>query len=202
VLRPDSGDAVEAVLAGLAAAERAFGADVNTKGYRVLRQTSVIQGDGIGYRDIRRILRAVVDAGYSPESVAFGMGGGLLQRMDRDTLGLATKLCHIVYADGTAADIMKAPKTSPEKGSQPGVLAVKRIDGIPTAFPAEMVHPADDMLKVVYDGRPLEVGWESFDQLRARVEREWTALPRTADVLSPQLRKKRAQVAARIVAKN
>lgn len=29
------------------------------------------------------------------------MGGGLLQRLNRDTLSLATKLSHIVYADGT-----------------------------------------------------------------------------------------------------
>lgn len=35
------------------------------------------------------------------QSVGFGMGGGLLQRVNRDTLSLATKLCHIVYADGS-----------------------------------------------------------------------------------------------------
>lgn len=38
---------------------------------------------------------------WPPQSVAFGMGGGLLQRVNRDTLSLATKLSHIVYADGT-----------------------------------------------------------------------------------------------------
>ena len=36
VLRPDSGDPVEAVLAALKAAEKVFGADVNTKGYKVI----------------------------------------------------------------------------------------------------------------------------------------------------------------------
>jgi nicotinamide phosphoribosyltransferase len=126
------------------------------------------------------------------------MGGGLLQRVNRDTLSLATKLCHIVYADGSAVDTMKAPKTGPEKGSLPGVLAVKRVDGVPTAFPAEEVAPADDLLQVVYDGRPLAVQWESFDALRARVEREWTSLPPTADVLSPSLKAKRAAVAERL----
>lgn len=35
------------------------------------------------------------------QCVAFGMGGGLLQRVNRDTLSLATKLSHIVYQDGT-----------------------------------------------------------------------------------------------------
>ena len=35
VLRPDSGDPVEAVLAALKAAEKVFGVDVNAKGYKV-----------------------------------------------------------------------------------------------------------------------------------------------------------------------
>ena len=35
VLRPDSGDPVEAVLEALKAAEKVFGADLNGKGYKV-----------------------------------------------------------------------------------------------------------------------------------------------------------------------
>ncbi len=45
------------------------------------------------------------------QSVAFGMGGGLLQRVNRDTLSLATKLCHIVYADGSGEACAGAWKT-------------------------------------------------------------------------------------------
>lgn len=40
--------------------------------------------------------------------------------------------------------------------------------------------------------------WETFDELRARVEREWNALPPSADVLSPSLRAKRVTVAERL----
>ncbi|KAL4447532.1 hypothetical protein ABPG75_004751 [Micractinium tetrahymenae] len=198
VLRPDSGDPTDAVLAALRAAERAFGADVNGKGFKVPRGVGVIQGDGIDYHNIRHILEAVMEAGYSVQAVAFGMGGGLLQRLSRDTLSLATKLSHIVYADGTAVDTMKAPKTGPEKASLPGVLAVKRVNGIPTAFPAELVAPEEDMLQVVYDKRPVPVQWENFDELRQRVEREWAALPPTALVLAPELAAKRAAVAERL----
>ncbi len=36
VLRPDSGDPVEAIMMALQAGERAFGATVNKKGYKVL----------------------------------------------------------------------------------------------------------------------------------------------------------------------
>jgi nicotinic acid phosphoribosyltransferase len=49
--------------------------------------------------------------GYAAQNMAFGMGGGLLQKVNRDTMSFATKLSHIVYADGRAADVMKRPKT-------------------------------------------------------------------------------------------
>lgn len=97
---------------------------------------------------------------HPPQSVAFGMGGGLLQKVNRDTMSFATKLSHIVYADGTAADIMKATSSKP---SLPGALAVKRVRGIPTAFPADSgeVAPQDNLLQTVYDCRPLKVGRDS-----------------------------------------
>lgn len=90
VLRPDSGDPVEAVLLGLSAAEKAFGVTVNAKGYKVPIGCSVIQGDGINYKTMQMILDAVVEAGYSAESVTFGMGGGLLQRVNRDTMSFVS----------------------------------------------------------------------------------------------------------------
>jgi hypothetical protein len=35
-------------------------------------------------------------------------------------MSFATKLCHIVYADGRAADLMKQPQTDASKFSLPG----------------------------------------------------------------------------------
>ncbi len=49
------------------------------------------------------------------QAVVFGMGGGLLQKVNRDTMQFATKLCHVVYADGTARDIAKMPKSDAAK---------------------------------------------------------------------------------------
>ena len=91
------------------------------------------------------------------QAVAFGMGGGLLQKVNRDTMQFATKLCHIVYADGSARDIAKMPKTDVQKCSLPGVLAVKRVGGVPTAFPAHMVSLEENLLQVVYDSGPVKV---------------------------------------------
>lgn len=41
------------------------------------------QGDGIDINVMRDISTAVEQAGYSAENVAFGMGGGLLQKVER-----------------------------------------------------------------------------------------------------------------------
>ena len=46
---------------------------------------------------------------HASQNVAFGMGAGLLQKVNRDTMSFATKLSHIVYRDGTPRDIMKVP---------------------------------------------------------------------------------------------
>ena len=67
ILRPDSGDPLDAVLAALRAAEKVFGADVNKKGYKVPRGCGVIQGDGIDYNSLKRLLDGIIDAGYSIE---------------------------------------------------------------------------------------------------------------------------------------
>lgn len=76
------------------------------------------------------------------------MGGGLLQRVHRDTMSFATKLCHIKYADGTEREVMKCPKTDTGKLSFPGRLAVREEGGVPTVYPAESVASEDNMLQV------------------------------------------------------
>ncbi|KAF9966033.1 hypothetical protein BGZ70_003483 [Mortierella alpina] len=154
VLRPDSGDIVESVLLGLRAAEKVFGCDVNKKGYKVIRGCGVIQGDGVSYQSLAKILDAVLAEGYAAQNCAFGMGGGLLQKLNRDTMSFATKLCHIVYEDGTKRDVMKHPKTDADKISLPGILDVVRNEqGIPMVHPrAESGVPhKNNILQVVYD---------------------------------------------------
>ncbi|GIL51516.1 hypothetical protein Vafri_7487, partial [Volvox africanus] len=186
VLRPDSGDPTEAVLMALSAADKVFGSVLNSKGFRVIKGCGVIQGDGIDLLTMEKISRAIEEAGYAADNVSYGMGGGLLQKVNRDTMSFATKLCHIIYEDGRPADIMKQPQTDT------GILAVKRVNGVPTVFPADSgeVAPHENLLRVVYDKGPLEGVWDDFDTVRARVASEWAALPRTADNISVSLREK------------
>jgi nicotinic acid phosphoribosyltransferase len=82
VLRPDSGDPVEAIMKALDAGEKAFGATVNKKGFKVLNGIAVIQGDGIGKDVVKKILDSALAAGYSAQNIAYGMGGGLLQKVN------------------------------------------------------------------------------------------------------------------------
>lgn len=73
------------------------------------------------------------------------------------------------------------------------MLAVKRVKGVPTVFPADTgeVAPADDMLQLVYDCGPVEGhSWCEFDTLRERVEQQWAALPPHADNYSASLKAK------------
>ena len=85
VIRPDSGDPATVVLKCLQILDSKFGSMVNTKGYKILNYVRVIQGDGVNETSIREILKTVNDAGYSTTNVAFGMGGALLQQVNRDT---------------------------------------------------------------------------------------------------------------------
>uniref|UniRef100_A0A6B2L2A5 Nicotinamide phosphoribosyltransferase n=1 Tax=Arcella intermedia TaxID=1963864 RepID=A0A6B2L2A5_9EUKA len=192
VLRPDSGDPVESVLMALRAGEKVGGVAVNKKGFKVLKGFAVIQGDGINYTSLRRIVDAVVKEGYSLCSVAFGMGAGLLQKLNRDTMSFATKLSHIEYADGKKRDIMKMPKTDRTKISHPGILKVKKVNDVPTVFPStEDDADPENLLRVVWDNGPVkDLKWDDFDTLKARVNKEWSLVPKLADPVSKELKDK------------
>ncbi len=62
-----SGDPTEAVLLALEAAEKVFGVDINSRGYKVPKGCGVIQGDGISIEVLDQILQAVMAQGYSAQ---------------------------------------------------------------------------------------------------------------------------------------
>jgi nicotinic acid phosphoribosyltransferase len=189
VLRPDSGDPVEVILQALNAAEKAAGTEINSKGFKVIPGMGAIQGDGIGYDNIKDILKAVMEAKFSVQNVCFGMGGGLLQKVNRDTMSFATKLMYIRYQDGVERNVMKKPKTDGAKSSLPGQVKVLRVNGVPTVFPKKdgEVDP-NNLLKVVWKNGPVAGHvWEDFDTIKQRVQDEWNALPKMYDAVSEEL---------------
>ena len=123
VLRPDSGDPVEIVAQTLALLAERFGYDLNGKGYKLLRHVRVLQGDGVNPASIAAILARVIADGFSVANVGFGMGGALLQRLDRDTQQFACK-ASAVAIEGVWRDIHKDPISDHSKRSKPGLLGL------------------------------------------------------------------------------
>lgn len=196
VLRPDSGNPVECVIQGLRAAEKAFGVTLNKKGYKVLNGAAVIQGDGITIVEIGNILEATQQEGFSVENVAFGMGAGLLQKLNRDTLSMATKLSHITYNTGAFQDIMKRPSDDKGKYSLPGVMKVVCEDapGVLKVFPVETETKFPNVLEVVYDKAPIDIQWPSFDHLKTKINHLFTVVPAKGDAISTQMYHKIAEL--------
>ena len=129
VIRPDSGEPVEVVLKVLELLAQYFGKSKNDKGYWVLNpKVRIIQGDGIDYQMLRKILFSIEQAGWSADNLAFGSGGGLLQKVNRDTQKFAIKASAILR-DNTWHDVLKDPVTDPGKKSKPGRLALIHTDG-------------------------------------------------------------------------
>lgn len=199
VLRPDSGDPVKCVLMGLEAAEKTFGVTVNKKAYKVLNGAGIIQGDGINIHTIQDILVATMNAGYSVENVAFGMGAGLLQKINRDTMSFATKLSYIkLVHDGghtTEKQVMKRPATDEGKFSLPGEMQVVfHENGVPKVYPKESGAMGTNMLEVVYDKKPVNNHWPTFDEIKKSINEQMAVKPLTANVISTQMHHKIASL--------
>lgn len=109
VVRPDSGDPVLTPVRVIQELMRLFGTTTNDKGFLTLPDhIRVIQGDGINEDSIVRIMQLMYDNKLSLDNITFGMGGGLLQQCDRDTLGFAMK-CSACCVNGEWRDVYKDP---------------------------------------------------------------------------------------------
>lgn len=130
VVRPDSGDPVEVTLRCVELLGEKFGFSINSKGYKVLKPcVRLIQGDGIDREMVRKILANFAKHGWSADNIGFGSGGGLLQKVDRDSLKFAMK-CSAICVDGVWSDVFKDPITDPGKSSKKGILQLVRdMDG-------------------------------------------------------------------------
>ncbi len=124
VIRPDSGDPAYTVIRCLLILDRQFGSTINTKGFKVLNKVRLIQGDGVNPLSIEEILDAMKRNGFSADNIAFGMGGALLQKLDRDTFSFAMK-CSAKTNDinGSKWDpVFKSPVGQTSKKSKAGLV--------------------------------------------------------------------------------
>jgi nicotinamide phosphoribosyltransferase len=168
VIRPDSGDPVTVVMGVLERLADKFGTTVNSKGYHVLNHVRVIQGDGVDYFRIQAILGAMREHKWAASNLAFGMGGALLQKVNRDTLKFAFKCSSISLSSGEQRDVFKQPVTDAGKVSKAGRLDYTRSGKTVIIPPGLDVHPDSALVEVFRDGKILSES--SFDMIRMRAE--------------------------------
>jgi len=168
VVRPDSGDPVQVVNDCLKILDKYYGHTVNEKGFRVLNNVRIIQGDGIDHVMIRAILTVMELNGYSADNVAFGQGGALLQQVNRDTLEFAMK-CSAAVIAGQWVDVYKDPITSSAKKSKKGrLMLVRDADGKFVTKRLEY-NTEVDLLKTRWINGKF-CNQTTFDQVRARAK--------------------------------
>lgn len=169
IVRPDSGDPVQIVPDVIEALMAKFGYSTTAQGFRLLNdKVRVIQGDGVDKDSIVAIMDAMMARGQAIGNIAFGMGGGLLQKVNRDSFGYAMKASAIYY-DEQWHDVFKDPKTANgSKTSKKGKQGAMRSDsGTFVARPAANIPLGADALAPVFrDGVILNL--QRFGDIRVR----------------------------------
>ncbi len=168
VVRPDSGDPPIIVCEVLERLGKAFGVTTNDRGFKVLPPCiRVIQGDGIDFDMLGQVLARMEAHGWSADNVAFGSGGGLLQKVNRDTQKFAFK-CSSIQIGDEWRDVFKQPVTDSGKKSKAGKLKlIKFLDGFKTLREEESKNEGAGFLVPVFlDGKTLNE--QKFEEIRQR----------------------------------
>lgn len=172
VIRPDSGEPVEVVSKVAQLLSEKFGFDVNSKGFKVLKNVRIIQGDGVNQESIKAILERLKSEGFSASNIAFGIGGSLLQKVNRDTLKFAYK-CSAIVTTGELREVYKQPITDSGKNSKRGRLdLIKDENG---EFQTVKIETKDEIevqnsqLQTVFENGELLID-ENLEAIRARAK--------------------------------
>lgn len=180
VVRPDSGDPLTVPVEVVEILMEKFGYSVNSKGYMVLPpHVRVIQGDGINETSLPIIIDNMIAKGFSIDNIAFGMGGGLLQAWNRDTLKYAMKASARLDSNGVWHDVFKDPISDHGKLSKKGRLGLVHEHGLGSTtirtLPKDIADQKGNLLRTVFrDGKLLVE--DTFENIRARAamsEREY-----------------------------
>lgn len=177
VIRPDSGDPVSVNKQLIEILGEKFGYTTNAKGFKVLNNVRLIQGDGVNELSIRSILGAFMAMGWSADNIAFGMGGALLQQLDRDTQRFAMK-CSAIQINGEWVDVQKDPVTDSGKRSKKGRVTLWTNSGgeyassvsAPTGWSDKGIGGwTEALVEVFRDGKVIKE--YTFDEVRANARK-------------------------------
>lgn len=170
VVRPDSGHPPSVVTECLKLLWEGFGEHGTMVGenkqYKLLPpQIRMIQGDGIDHDMLEKILAAMKEKGFSADNIAFGSGGGLLQKLDRDTLKMAFKASSYIV-NGERRDERKNPITDSGKRSKLGRFkVVKGVDN--KLYTVSETDEGEDQLQTVFENGKILVH-PNFEDIRRR----------------------------------
>jgi nicotinamide phosphoribosyltransferase len=167
VARPDSGDPITQVPQLFDIFGECFGFRENSKSYKVLAPCiGTLWGDGMDLYSIQGLLCAIRNFHWSTENIVNGMGGGLLQKVNRDTQKVAIKLCNAVI-DGVDTPVSKDPVTDKGKASKGGRLALlKQLGGHWVTIPDTYGNgvPFDQLELVFRNGEMKRI--QTLDEIR------------------------------------
>ncbi|HYF68710.1 MAG TPA: nicotinate phosphoribosyltransferase [Ohtaekwangia sp.] len=176
VIRPDSGDPVKTLAKVFEILFAKFGFSVNSKGYKLLPpQVRVIQGDGIDISSIPLIYGSLKQNRISAENLVLGMGGALLQKVNRDTQKFALK-CSYAEINGDWVNVKKQPVELNADGelvksfktSKAGKLKLVKVADRYQTTDVYSNH-YDDELQTVFENGTI-TKQHSFEQVRERAQ--------------------------------
>ena len=143
-----------------------------------MNHVAIIPGDGMnGPAEIEAVYKALTDAGFSADNLAIGIGGGLLQKLNRDTKKWAAKCSAVLFGNDDVTedwnDVFKCPEDAPWKASKKGRLTLTKD------FQEVLVDdcdPEDELLVVVFrNGHSLNE--LTYEQVQAN---SWTEADQAA----------------------
>ena len=174
VIRPDSGDPVQTLKQIFHILWDKFGGTTNDKGFKVLDpHVRVIQGDGVNFESISDICDMMIEEGFSIENIAFGMGGALLQKVDRDTQKFAFK-CSSITINGEEAEVRKNPIEINEKGERVQSFKKSKAGRLKLVNGQTVEHShdedGDELVEVFLNGKVMKE-W-TFEEVRERAQVE------------------------------
>lgn len=172
VIRPDSGNPLTVPVKIINLLMDEVGYTLNSKGYKVLPDyVRVIQGDGINRESLEIILQNLEKEKISATNIAFGMGGGLLQQLDRDTFKFAMK-CSAIQKFGIWHDVYKDPIDDKGKKSKKGrITLIKNIenDSYHTIHINDSIkYNEESALFTVYFNGVIENEFSTLEEVRTR----------------------------------
>ncbi|WP_085916002.1 nicotinate phosphoribosyltransferase, partial [Pseudonocardia autotrophica] len=170
-VRPDSGDIVQVTADTTEWLMDAFGYETNSKGFKILPPfVRVVQGDGVNFHSLPQVYMELERRGLAADNAVFGMGGGLLQHWNRDTMNFGQK-ASAVRVNGEWRDIAKSPTGAGFKVSKAGRLALKYENGTYTTVPKGSIPESENVLQPMFRDGKLLKKWD-FTEVIANAERE------------------------------